>query len=113
LTAQANRLEHRLDRKKNEYQEDLNAAQAEVVNSLGRKMMDVLDRYAQDNGYVAILDSSAQNSPILYASKNIDITQDLIRLYDQAHPAKATSAAPASKPVAAPKTATPPSAKPQ
>ena len=110
LTDQGNRLAQRLDRKRREYQEDLNAAQGEVVNSLGRKMADVLNRYAEENNYATVLDSSAQNSPVLYASKNIDLTQDIIRLYDQAYPAK--EAAPASKPApVAPKP--PPATKPQ
>ena len=110
LTDQGNRLAQRLDRKRREYQEDLNAAQGEVVNSLGRKMADVLNRYAEENNYATVLDSSAQNSPVLYASKNIDLTEDIIRLYDEAYPAK--PAAPANKPApVAPKP--PPATKPQ
>ena len=77
-----------LQRKQDEYQEDVNAAQAEVFDRIGRKMIDVLDRYARENGYVAILDTSAQNTPILFASTNIDVTQDIVKLYDQAYPGK-------------------------
>ena len=102
-------------RKQDEYQEDVNAAQADVFDRIGRKMMDVLDRYARDNGYVAILDSSAQNTPILFASTNIDITQDIVRLYDQAYPVKGGSSGststPAPKP-ATPRTTNPPAQKP-
>ena len=103
-------------RKQDEYQEDVNAAQADVFDRIGRKMMDVLDRYARENGYVAVLDSSAQNTPILFASTNIDITQDIVRLYDQAYPVRGGGAAaspstPAPKP-AAPKSANPPAQKP-
>jgi outer membrane protein len=93
-----------------------------VIDKIGRKMIDVLDRYARENGYVAILDSSAQNTPILYASNQIDVTQDIIRLYDQAYPLKAGSAAPkpaASRPAGqsttpkpAPTASQPPAAKP-
>jgi outer membrane protein len=113
---QGRRLAAQLERKNNELQEDVNAAQAEVVDRIGRKMMDVLDRYARENGFVAIFDSSAQNSPILFASTNIDVTPEIIKLYDQAYPGGATGAA---KPAAAkpatttPKPATPPAAKPQ
>jgi outer membrane protein len=114
LNAQGTRLAQRLDRKKNEFQEDVNTAQRDVVNSIGHKMMDVLNRYAQENSYVAVFDSSAQNSPILYASKNIDLTQDIIRLYDQAYPVKGTSSVPpANKPAPTPKPTTPPAPKPQ
>src|SRR5579864_2676480 len=101
-------------RKQDEYQEDVNAAQAEVFDRIGRKMIDVLDRYARENGYVAILDTSAQNTPILFASTNIDVTQDIVRLYDQAYPVKGSApagAAPAPKPAQKPATQ-PPAAKP-
>src|SRR6266446_2994453 len=103
-----------IQRKQDEYQEDVNAAQAEVFDRIGRKMIDVLDNYARGNGYVAILDSSAQNTPILFASTNIDLTQDIVRLYDQAYPVKGgapastTPARPAQKPAAQPPAAKPP-----
>ena len=114
LRQQGQRLTQRLDRMNTEYQEDVNAAQADVIDRIGRKMVDVLDRYARENGYSVVLDSSAQSTPILYASTQIDLTQDIIRLYDQAYPVKATAAAPA-KPAAAkpaPATSQPPASKP-
>lgn len=111
LQRQGETLAHQLQRKQDEYQEDVNAAQADVFDRIGRKLVDVLDRYARENGYVAILDSSAQNTPILFASTNIDITQDIVKLYDQAYPVKA-GATGAAKPAAA-KPATAPAAKPQ
>jgi len=109
LQRQGEVMARQLQRKQDEYQEDVNAAQGEVFDRIGRKMVDVLDRYARENSYVIILDSSAQNTPILFASTNIDVTQDIVRLYDGAYPVKAGSAAPA-KP--APKPATPPAQKP-
>jgi outer membrane protein len=109
LQRQGEVMARQLQRKQDEYQEDVNAAQGEVFDRIGRKMVDVLDRYARENGYVVILDSSAQNTPILFASTNIDVTQDIIRLYDGAYPVKAGNAAPA-KPAAKP--ATPPAQKP-
>ena len=104
-----------LQRKQDEYQEDVNAAQADVFDRIGRKMIDVLDRYARENGYVAVLDTSAQNTPILFASTNIDVTQDIVKLYDQAYPVKAGSAPAATTPAprTTPRPATqPPAAKP-
>lgn len=111
-TAQGQRLTQQLDRKNNELQEDVNAAQADVVDKIGRKMMDVLDRYARENSMVAVFDSSAQNSPILFASTNIDITQEIIKLYDQAYPVKGATAAPAKPATTIPKPANPPATKP-
>jgi outer membrane protein len=112
LTRQGETLARQLERKQNEYQEDVNAAQADVFDRIGRKLVDVLDRYARENGYVAILDSSAQNTPILFASTNIDVTQDIVHLYDTAYPVKGGApASGAAKPVATtPKPATPPPA---
>jgi outer membrane protein len=111
-TAQGQRLTQQLDRKNNELQEDVNAAQADVVDRIGRKMMDVLDRYARENSMVAVFDSSAQNSPILFASTNIDITQEIIKLYDQAYPVKGATAAPAKPATTTPKPVNPPATKP-
>lgn len=98
LTQQGQRLTAQLERKQTEYQEDVNAAQGEVIDRIGRKLVDVLDRYARENGYVAIFDSSAQNSPILYKSTQIDVTQDIVRLYDQAYPVKAAAATAPAQP---------------
>jgi outer membrane protein len=110
LTAQGQRLAQQLDRRQNEYQEDVNAAQGDVVDRIGRKMVDVLDRYARENGFSVVLDSSAQGNPILYAQ--IDLTQDIIRLYDAAYPIKAAAPAQQKPPAAKPAPTTTPT-KPQ
>ena len=91
LTLQGQRLTQQLERKQNEFQEDLNNAQSDVINTIGRKLVDVVVHYAPSNGYGAILDNSSQNTPVLFASS--DITQDIVRLYDETYPVK--GAAPA------------------
>jgi outer membrane protein len=101
LTQQGQKATQRFDRLNNELQEDVNSAQGEVIDRIGRKMVDVLDKYSRENGYIVVLDSSAQNTPILYASTQIDVTQDIVRLYDSAYPVKG-GAAPAQKPAAKP-----------
>jgi len=111
LGTQVNRMTQELNRKKSQYQEDLTAAQEEFVKHIGRKIVDVLRHYAQENGYVVILDSSAQNSPILYASKDVDITQAIVNLYDTTYPVKSRTLAPAAKPAPS-LPATPPTSKP-
>jgi len=100
LQRQGEALAKQAQRKQEDFQEDLNAAQQEAFDRIGRKMMDVLDRYSRENGYVAVFDTSTQASPIIYAANTIDVTQDMIKLYDQAYPVKA-GAAPATKPAAA------------
>jgi outer membrane protein len=105
LQRQGELLTRRLQRDNDGLTEELNAAQGEIIDGIGRKMLDVLDRYARENGYVAVLDTSAQGSPVIYGSSQADITQDVVRLYDQAYPIKAGSPAAAAAP--APKAATP------
>jgi outer membrane protein len=108
LTAEGQRLTQRLDRRRSDFQEDATAAQQEVLERIGRKMVDVLDRYARENGFSVVLDTSGQNSPILYASNQIDVTQDIIRLYDQQYPVKTgAGTTPATVKPATPKPATP------
>ena len=114
LRQEGQRKAQRLERMNTEYQEDANAALGDITERIGRKMVDVLDRYSRENGYVLMLDSSAQNTPILFNSTQIDVTQEIVRLYDQAYPVK-TGPATQPKP-ATPKPATPsqpPAAKPQ
>ncbi len=94
-------LVRRLQRKQDEFNEDVNNAQNEISDRIGRKMGDVLERFARENGYVAVLDTSTQGTPVLYASNTIDITQDIVRLYDQAYPVKSAAAAATPKPAAA------------
>jgi outer membrane protein len=116
LAAEYDRLGRVFQRKQQETQEDFNEAQREIVDRIGRKMMEVLDKYSRDNGYSIIFDTSAQNTPVIYAANQIDITQEIIHLYDQNYPVKSSGGA-SSKPAtapkpAAPKPATPPASKP-
>ena len=84
---------------------DWNQEQQKVLQQLGQKMMAVIDKYAKDNGYSLILDVSSPQTPVLYASNTIDITKDIIDLYDKgsgAAPAAATTPAPAKPAAPAP-----------
>jgi outer membrane protein len=86
-------------------QAELDQEQSRLLNELGGKMLAVLDKYARDNGYALILDVSAQNTPVLFAASGIDVTQDVVGLYDKNAP---TAAAPAGTPAtAAPATSAP------
>jgi len=112
-------LTRNIDTKTKSYNRQLEDAQAELeqeqqklVNVLGQKMMAVIDKFAQQNGFAIVLDVSNQNTPVLYASNTVDITKEVIDLYDKtvftATPAAARPAAPAaSKPAAAPAPAAP------
>ena len=102
LTREGENLTRNLNRKQQEFQDDANEAQREVVDRIGRKMIDVLDKYAKEQGYVIVFDTSSQTTPVIYAANQIDLTQEIIRLYDQTYPVKGGSASkPASRPAPA------------
>jgi len=108
LSREGDQLSRQFQRKQQDSQDDFNEAQREVVDRIGRKMIDVLDKYSKENGYVVIFDTSAQNTPVVYAANQIDVTQEIIRLYDQNYPVKAGAAKSSAPPkAAAPKPATP------
>ena len=105
LSREAEQMSRTFQRKQQDSQDDFNEAQREVVDRIGRKMIDVLDKYSKEHEYGAILDTSAQNTPVVYAANAIDVTQDIIRLYDQNYPVKAGAAKSSAPPRAAPKPA--------
>lgn len=77
--------------------EEFEASQQKILQQLAQKMSAVIDRYARDHGFTLVVDVSSPQSPILFASPTIDITKDIIALYDEAAPAM-TNPSPA-KPV--------------
>ena len=81
-------------------------AERKVMDALGGKMMAVLNKYASDNGYVLVIDVSNPQTPVLFASNTIDITRDIIAMYDKNAPASAP-AAPATGAPKPPATSTP------
>lgn len=101
-----------IDSKTKAYNRDLEDAQAElqqeqdkVLGELGQKIMAVIDKYSRDNSYALVLDVSNPQTPVLFASNTIDITQAIIEMYDKNAPAAGGAApaapvpAPAKKPV--------------
>ena len=103
LSREMDALNRNFQRKSQDAQDDYNAAQQDVVGRIGRKVMDVLEKYLKDNGYTVILDSSSQQTSVLLWAPQTDVTQDIVRLYEQSYPVKAAAATP--KPAAAPKPA--------
>jgi outer membrane protein len=104
MQRQGELLTRRLQRGNDDLNEELTAAQSDIVDGIGRKMLEVLDRYARENGYTAVLDTSAQGSAVVYGSAQSDITQEIVKLYDEAYPIKGSAPA-ASAPATAPKPA--------
>ena len=105
-----------LNRDTEDARSELDQEQQKLMGELFSRIQVVLDKYAKDNGYTLILDISSPQTPVMYASNAIDVTREIIELYDKnapsataAAPAPAVARAPAPKPaVPAAKPAAPP-----
>jgi outer membrane protein len=99
-----------INRDREDAQSELEQEEQKLVNILGGKVVALSEKYAKDHGYTWILDVSGQQTPVIYFSETIDITKDVIDLYDKAGTAASTGTAPpAAKPVVpAAKPAAPP-----
>jgi outer membrane protein len=80
-----------LNREMEDAQADLEQDQQRLVQELGQKVMVVVDKYAKDNGFTLVLDVSSPQTPVLYASNTIDITKEIVDLYDKNSAAMAPS----------------------
>jgi outer membrane protein len=104
-----------LQRDSEDFESDVQQEEGKIMQDLGQKMMDVIIKYATQNGFAMVVDVSSPQTPVLWADPAVDITNEIVKLYDQAHPGM--GGAPTAKPTAPagapPKPAAPPAAKKQ
>ena len=87
-----------LQRNYEDAQAEFQQAEQEVINRIGAKMLAVLEKYSNSNGFAVVLDvSNPQTSPVLWAMKGTVITKELVDAYNAENPG---GAAPAAKPAA-------------
>jgi outer membrane protein len=84
-----------LQRNAEDFQNEVQTAEQEILNRLGKKMLDVLEKYAKENGYAVVMDVSNPQTPILYANPGTNITKNLIDAYNAQSPAAASAPKPA------------------
>jgi outer membrane protein len=95
-----------LQRDSEDAQAEMDAEQQRLLNDLGGRIMQVINKFATDGGYTMVLDISSPQTPVIWASNTIDITNEVVKIYDANSPS--TIGAPATKmPAAAPKTPAP------
>jgi outer membrane protein len=108
-----------LDRSVQDFQEDGQAQGKEIFGRILNKMAPTIVKYAQENGFQLIVDTSNQwpQSQVLWSGEGVDITKAIVDAYNvqSGVPAPApTAKAPATKPAtttpkpAAPAPTTPP-----
>ena len=110
-----------LKRATEDAQAEVEQEEGKIMQELGQRVMQVVAKYATDNGFAIILDVSSQQTPVLWAANGIDITKEIVDMYDKNAPAPSAApkssaappaAAPAARPAApAPKPAAPPAKK--
>ncbi len=93
LAREIQKAETDLQREAEDARGEFGREQNELFNSVGQKMMAVIDKYSKENGYQIVMDISNPQSPILYAVNEVNITAAIITAYDAAHPV--SGAAPA------------------
>jgi outer membrane protein len=91
-----------LKRDGDDFNQDVQTETQRIMGELYPKMITVLNKYATENGYAVVLDYSSQQTPILFAASSVDVTKDIIAIYN-----KTSMSAPAS---ATPKMTPPPPA---
>jgi outer membrane protein len=69
---------------------DYNADTQDAFRRIGQKMVRIVNEYAQQNGFALIIDDA--QLPVYYVAQEIDLTEEMVRRYDAAHPVEAASA---------------------
>lgn len=88
-----------------DFQSDVQQEEQKLVGEIGNRMISIIDEYSKGQNFALVLDVSSQQSPVLWAASGIEITRDIVELYDKKNPSGAT--APAATPTAKPATGTP------
>jgi outer membrane protein len=83
-----------LKRDADDLNSDAEQEQNKLFQGLFAKLSAVVDQYAKKNGIAVVLDVSNQQGPIMWASASADITTEIVKLYDEAHPVAAAPPAP-------------------
>jgi outer membrane protein len=92
-----------LDRDAEDARNDFQQQMQDLYNGLASKVYDVMQAYAEKQGYTLVLDVSEQQSPVLFASTTSNITKQVIEAYNvksgvPAPPPSAVGDAPAPAP---------------
>jgi outer membrane protein len=71
-----------LDRDAQDAQEDFQQQMQDLYNGLASKVYDVMQAYAEKEGFTLVLDVSQQQSPVLFAKDTTNITKQVIDAYN-------------------------------
>jgi outer membrane protein len=80
LSRESEEKQKLLKRSTEDVRSDFDHDRKETVNNIVQKMIHVIGDYAQQKGFTLILDGA--QVPIYFISKNIDVTEDIVKRYD-------------------------------
>ena len=100
-----------LKRSTEDAQADFATDRDEMFRRIGQRMVKQIDDYARQNGFTLVIGSD--QLPIYYAAKEVDLTDEVVKLYDAANPVEAPiTGGPAGTRSVAPSAAKPAKPKP-
>jgi outer membrane protein len=96
LTREIDQKTKSLQRESQDAQEELEQEQNKILSELYQRVLVVIEKYARDNGYAVVLDISSQQTPVVWAANGVDITKEVIDLYDKNAPSTVAPPKPVS-----------------
>jgi outer membrane protein len=100
LVSEISTKQKTFDRDMQDARDDYQNKQQEIAQRILRKMAPIIEKYASDNAFGLIMDTSSQwpQGPVLWRNPSVDITKAVVDAYNLKSGVAAPPAAPASRP---------------
>ena len=87
--------DRRLRRKQEDSQLESEAKNRQMLEQIGTKIQTIINEYAQQNGYSVIF---LRNEGQSYVDPSLDVTKELVAIYNQRHPVASSQASAPAQP---------------
>ena len=87
--------DRRLRRKQEDSQLESEAKNRQMLEQIGTKIQTIISEYAQQNGYSVIF---LRNEGQSYVDPSLDVTKELVAIYNQRHPVASSQASAPAQP---------------
>ena len=87
--------DRRLRRKQEDSQLESEAKNRQMLEQIGTKIQTIINEYAQQNGYSVIF---LRNEGQSYVDPSLDVTKELVAIYNQRHPVASSQASTPAQP---------------
>lgn len=69
-----------------DFNTEMQQEEGKAINEIGQRMIAVIEKYALQHGISFVADVSNPRTPLIWADPSVDITSDIVKLYDETHP---------------------------